>query len=58
MTDDEIEQLLEEFDTQAPSLEELNGDERIGAWIEWLKVRLNCPTVEQLEIRMGIQILK
>lgn len=54
----EMKELVAEFDQVAPSLEELNGYDRVAAWIDWLKVRLDCPTLEQLEIRMGMKILK
>ena len=58
MTDAEIKILMEEFDKQAPPIEELTGCDRVGAWIEWLKARLDCPTIEQLEVRMGMKILQ
>ncbi len=54
----EIKELMDEFDRTSPPIEELNGYKRVSDWIEWLKVRLDCPTIEQLEVRMGMQILK
>jgi hypothetical protein len=50
--------LMDEYDTIAPPIEELSGYDRVDAWIEWLKLRLECPTIEQLEVRMGMTILK
>ncbi len=58
MSETEIRELLEEFDEQAPPIEALSGYDRMDAWIEWLKVRLGCPTVEQLEVRIGMKILE
>jgi hypothetical protein len=57
MKSTEIKQLMNEFDQVAPPLEELNGEDRVSAWIDWLRVRLDCPTIEQLEVRMGMTIL-
>lgn len=57
MKSTEIKKLMSEFDQAAPPLEELNGYDRVSVWIEWLKVRLDCSTIEQLEIRMGMKIL-
>lgn len=58
MTNREMKLLMKEFDQVAPPIAELSGYERVDAWIDWLKVHLNCPTIEQLEIQMGMTILK
>jgi hypothetical protein len=57
MSKREMNKLMDEFDEVAPPIDELSGYERVDAWIEWLKVRLECPTIEQLEVRMGMKIL-